>query len=135
MAGASASSAATDAARSFFMATPPGPNGPSFNVRPSRPRVNGPACARAPWRRTGKTAFQASGRWTVSSAERYDVVVAGGGAAGVAAAVGAARCGAHTLLLERYGFLGGAATNALVLSYCGFFTAGEPPVRTVGGVG
>ena len=47
----------------------------------------------------------------------YDVIVTGGGAAGVAAAVGAARCGARTLLLERYGFLGGAATNANVLSY------------------
>ncbi|MDB5851046.1 MAG: hypothetical protein JWP29_4798 [Rhodoferax sp.] len=70
--------------------------------------------------------------------ERYDVVVAGGGAAGVAAAVGAARLGARTLLVERYGFLGGAATNALVLSYCGFFTGGSQgvePVRTIGGVG
>jgi hypothetical protein len=78
---------------------------------------------------------EASERWTVAAAERYDVVVTGGGAAGVAAAVAAARCGAHTLLVERYGFLGGAATNALVLSYCGFFTAGERPVRTIGGVG
>jgi 2-polyprenyl-6-methoxyphenol hydroxylase-like FAD-dependent oxidoreductase len=70
--------------------------------------------------------------------ERYDVVVAGGGAAGVAAAVGAARLGARTLLVERYGFLGGAATNALVLSYCGFYTGGsaeKAPVRTIGGVG
>ncbi|APW39817.1 hypothetical protein RD110_23605 [Rhodoferax koreense] len=70
--------------------------------------------------------------------ERYDVVVAGGGAAGVAAAVGAARMGARTLLVERYGFLGGAATNAQVLSYCGFFTGGQAdaaPVRTIGGVG
>lgn len=71
----------------------------------------------------------------MSPIERYDVVVAGGGAAGVAAAVGAARAGAHTLLVERYGFLGGAATNALVLSYCGFFTPGEAPARTIGGVG
>jgi len=71
----------------------------------------------------------------MSPIERYDVVVAGGGAAGVAAAVGAARAGARTLLVERYGFLGGAATNALVLSYCGFFTPGEPVVRTIGGVG
>ena len=66
----------------------------------------------------------------------YDVIVTGGGAAGVAAAVGAARCGARTLLLERYGFLGGAATNANVLSYCGFFVAGNaaaPAVRGVGG--
>ena len=69
------------------------------------------------------------------TAEHYDVIVAGGGSAGVAAAVGAARMGARTLLVERYGFLGGAATNAMVLTYCGFFTGGADPVRTVGGVG
>ena len=42
-------------------------------------------------------------------AEEYDVVVAGGGAAGVGAAVGAAQAGAKTLLLESAGFLGDAA--------------------------
>ena len=68
-------------------------------------------------------------------AQRYDVVVVGGGAAGVAAAVGAARRGARTLLVERYGFLGGEAANANVLSYCGFFVAGERPRPAVGGVG
>ena len=67
--------------------------------------------------------------------ERYDVVVAGGGAAGAAAAAGAARMGARVLLVERYGFLGGAATNAQVLSYCGFFACGDPPRAVVGGVG
>jgi hypothetical protein len=66
---------------------------------------------------------------------RYDVVVVGGGAAGVAAAVGAARRGARTLLVERYGFLGGEAANANVLSYCGFFVAGERARLVVGGVG
>jgi hypothetical protein len=66
---------------------------------------------------------------------RYDVVVIGGGAAGVAAAVGAQRLGARTLLVERYGFLGGAATNASVLSYCGFYTAGDARRQVVGGVG
>ena len=68
-------------------------------------------------------------------AVRYDVVVLGGGAAGVAAAIGAARSEARTLLVERYGFLGGEATNANVLSYCGFFTAGDKPRLVVGGVG
>ena len=65
----------------------------------------------------------------------YDVVVIGGGAAGLAAALGAARSGARALLVERYGFLGGAATNANVLSYCGMFVAGVEPVPAVGGVG
>jgi len=66
---------------------------------------------------------------------RYDVVVVGGGAAGIAAAVGARDAGARTLLVERYGFLGGAATNAGVLSYCGFFVRGDACRQIVGGVG
>lgn len=36
-----------------------------------------------------------------------DVVVAGGGPAGIGAAIAAARAGAKTILVERYGFLGG----------------------------
>lgn len=67
--------------------------------------------------------------------QRYDVVVVGGGAAGIAAAVGARQSGARTLLVERYGFLGGAATNANVLSYCGFYVQGNIPRKVVGGVG
>ena len=49
----------------------------------------------------------------------YDVLVLGGGAAGMAAAVSAARHGANTLLVERYGFLGGTFSAALVCSFCG----------------
>ena len=56
---------------------------------------------------------------------RYDVVVAGGGSAGVAAAVGARMAGAGTLLLERSPYLGGQATHSLVPAYCGFCTNGE----------
>lgn len=67
--------------------------------------------------------------------EKYDVVVAGAGAGGIAAAVGAARTGAKTLLLERYGFMGGAATNAQVLAYCGFYARGTEKRQTVMGVG
>lgn len=43
-----------------------------------------------------------------------DVLVVGGGPAGIAASIAAARNGARTILVERYGFLGGTATNALV---------------------
>lgn len=67
-------------------------------------------------------------------AERYDVAVVGGGSAGVAAAVAARRCGARTLLLERAGCLGGAATLRNVLTYCGLYTLGETPRRAVAGI-
>ena len=45
---------------------------------------------------------------------RCDVLVAGGGSAGVAAAVSAARSGAKTILIEKNTFLGGLATGGLV---------------------
>src|ERR1700704_4230269 len=49
----------------------------------------------------------------------YEVVVLGGGPAGIAAAVAAARDGRRTLLIERYGFLGGMGTAAGVTNFCG----------------
>lgn len=49
----------------------------------------------------------------------YDVAVLGGGPAGIAAAVAAARAGRRTLLIERYGFLGGMGTAAGVTNFCG----------------
>ncbi len=48
-------------------------------------------------------------------AAKADVVVVGGGPAGVAAALGAARAGANTILVERYNHLGGLWTGGLVL--------------------
>ena len=60
---------------------------------------------------------------------QYDVVVAGGGTAGVAAAAGAAMTGAKTLLIERNPYLGGEATHSGVAAFCGFFTCGGNPVR------
>ena len=45
-----------------------------------------------------------------------DVLVAGGGLAGVSAAIAAARAGANTVLIERNGFLGGVATAGLCCS-------------------
>ena len=53
--------------------------------------------------------------------ERYDVVVAGGGSAGLAAALTAARAGARTLLIERHKLLGGMGTNAMVHTFCGLY--------------
>ncbi len=50
---------------------------------------------------------------------RAEVVVLGGGPAGIAAAAAAARHGAKTLLVERYGFLGGMGTAAGVTNFCG----------------
>ncbi|MGZ4119244.1 MAG: FAD-dependent oxidoreductase [Actinomycetota bacterium] len=50
-----------------------------------------------------------------------DVVVVGGGSAGLAAAITAAREGARTVLVERYGFFGGNATAAWVGTICGLY--------------
>ena len=66
---------------------------------------------------------------------QYDIVVVGGGTAGVAAAVGAAKAGAKTLLVERNAYLGGEATNSGVNCFCGFYTCGSDPVRVVKGIG
>ena len=49
----------------------------------------------------------------------YEVTVLGGGPAGIAAAVASARAGKRTLLIERYGFLGGMGTAAGVTNFCG----------------
>lgn len=46
--------------------------------------------------------------------DSYQVIVAGGGPAGIAAAVSAARLGARTALVERYGILGGMLTSGHV---------------------
>ncbi len=49
----------------------------------------------------------------------FDVVVVGGGPAGIMAAASAARTGRSTVLLERYGFLGGAGTAGGLSTFCG----------------
>lgn len=55
-------------------------------------------------------------------AAETDVLVVGGGPAGLGAALGAARAGAQVILAERYGFLGGNATAALVMPLMSFHT-------------
>ena len=68
--------------------------------------------------------------------ERYEVVVCGGGPAGIGAAVAAAENGAETLLVERFGFLGGMATAGYVdpmseFAYNGSRITGGIPWRFV----
>jgi glycine/D-amino acid oxidase-like deaminating enzyme len=61
----------------------------------------------------------------------HDVLVVGGGNAGCAAAIAAARAGAATLLVERYGFLGGTATASMVGPWMTFHAGSD---RIVGGI-
>lgn len=66
-----------------------------------------------------------------------DILVAGGGAAGVAAATTAGKHGAKVLLLERYGFCGGNAVAGLSGTLCGMYLASDnynsPPEQVVYG--
>ena len=64
--------------------------------------------------------------------DEVDVLVVGGGPAGIAAATVAARLGARTMLVERYGYLGGMATGGLVLYMDGLFD--KEGDRCIGGV-
>jgi hypothetical protein len=61
----------------------------------------------------------------------YEVAVLGGGPAGIAAAVAAARAGRKTLLVERYGFLGGMGTAAGVTNFCGLHANVHGEMRRV----
>ena len=56
-----------------------------------------------------------------------DLLVVGGGAAGVAAAVTAARQGLAVVLVERYGFCGGGAVAGLSGTVCGLYEASDRP--------
>jgi len=53
--------------------------------------------------------------------EPRDIVVIGGGSAGICAAIAAARAGARTILLERSDRLGGMGTLAKVHTFCGLY--------------
>lgn len=62
----------------------------------------------------------------------YDVVVAGGGPAGIVAAIQAARAGAKTLLVEKCGMLGGTTTVAAVNFPSSFFAWGKQVIAGIG---
>jgi hypothetical protein len=61
----------------------------------------------------------------------YEVVVLGGGPAGIAAAAAAARRGRDVLMVERYGFLGGMGTAAGVTNFCGLYANVHGDIRPV----
>jgi len=61
----------------------------------------------------------------------YEVVVLGGGPAGIAAAASAAAQGRKTILVERYGFLGGAGTASGVTTFCGLFANVHGDIRKI----
>ena len=65
----------------------------------------------------GELAEQYSFQRSIPIEEGYDVIVAGGGPGGTAAAICAARLGARVLLLEATGCLGGMGTSALVAAW------------------
>jgi hypothetical protein len=76
----------------------------------------------------------------MKSSSNYDVAVIGGGPAGSAAAIAAARMGAKTLLVERLGYLGGMATSGLVVPHfevarCGISIELAERMRAMGGWG
>ena len=75
----------------------------TFAADPARTR-------RAP---TGETVAEAARDIPLHA--RCDVLVVGGGPSGIAAAIAAARRGAHTILLERHNHLGGLSTGGLVI--------------------
>lgn len=53
---------------------------------------------------------------------KFDLIVVGGGFAGVAAAISAAKQNIDVLLIEKYNSLGGAAVNSLVMPFMPFWT-------------
>lgn len=64
--------------------------------------------------------------------EHSEIIVIGGGTAGCAAALAAARGGRETMLIEQFGFLGGWATAALVNPFMTHRTSDGKPL--IGGI-
>ncbi len=71
--------------------------------------------------------------WEIPVRPRCDVLVVGGGSAGIAAATASCRNGARTTLVERYGFLGGTSTAAMVGPFMTSYSA-DGSQRIVGGL-
>jgi hypothetical protein len=68
---------------------------------------------------------------TIQLLGEYDVVVLGGGPAGIAAAAAAGRNGASVFLAEHYGFLGGMGTAGGVTNFCGLHANVHGDIRQV----
>ncbi len=83
--------------------------------------MSGIGCGeRSSWEQTSESGTAGKGYITepareIPLIEEPDVLIVGGGPAGVAAALAAARVGANTILIERYNHLGGLWTGGLVL--------------------
>lgn len=87
-----------------------------------------PPIRRNDWQSVKHLTLQARQAVVVASA---DVLVVGGGPAGIAAAIGAADAGARVVLAERHGYFGGCATDALVMPLMSYHTQ-HPAPRVAG---
>jgi hypothetical protein len=67
-------------------------------------------------------------------ADEVDVLVVGGGPAGIGAALSAARLGAKTLIVEQFNCLGGVATSGGHNHYSQFNAWADPSIQVVGGI-
>jgi hypothetical protein len=65
-------------------------------------------------------------KYNIHMNDKYDIIIAGGGTAGVIAAIAAARGGAKTLLVERWGHMGGTATFGI--PFLGMFDCNDKKV-------
>src|SRR3954467_11035437 len=63
-----------------------------------------------------------------------DICVAGAGSAGISAALEAARLGRKVVLVDGLHALGGQAVNAVIGTFCGFFSNGYSGYQTVHGI-